>query len=545
MRVKVRIAVVFAFSISLSILLLACDVSAGGRGSLRFCPDPAESVPAADVNALQVDLIVRDRYLPGVPVLVRVQIVDANGVVDRDIWDANAVLSVSDDSGIEFSADRVALRNGLGCGLVTFTGGGDFGLTVSVGDLAKTVRLADWSDEPVHVVSGTLAESQTWSGVYRIAGGDLTIPAGVTLTLMPGTLVLIDGVTSGTDGMDIDVQGAIESLGTAASPVTFTASTPGSNWGELHHADAEPSIYRYTEIMQAGRSPKVGHSNSGPAVRASNSSLAFDYASLTDNAGKIMQATDGAELTFNHTLFARSIMGPEISGTSLLFEDGWIMEMRARDDADGIYIHSQRSGQQCRLVGSVIAGTDDDGIDTLGSNVRVEDCIVRGCKDKAISVYGGETTISRCLLVQNNLAPEDTTNASIAAKTFEGSTAVVNIDHTTLVATRTPGHLDVAIQSHNKCGVKTGTILYNVTNSIIDATEPVYVQAPYLESDVHIHYSDVIGREWPGEGNLTADPLFLDPEHNDYRLDVNSPCLGAASPDSNLPDLGYYQSSQD
>ncbi|MEN6575820.1 MAG: hypothetical protein ABFD90_05700 [Phycisphaerales bacterium] len=501
-------------------------------------------VSSADANTPRIDLIVRDSYLPGVPVLVRVQIVDSNGVVDRDIWDANAVLSVSGDSAIELSMDRVALCNGLGSGLVTFTGGGDFDLIVSVGDVAKTVRLVDWTDEPVQVVSGTVTESQTWSGVYHVAGGDLTIPAGVTLTLAPGTLVLIDGAVSGADGTDIDVQGAIELLGTATCPVTFTAFTPGSNWGELHHADAAPSTYRYTEIMQAGRSPKVGHSNSGPAVRASNSALTFDHVSLTDNAGKIMQASDGTELTFSYTLFARSVMGPEISGTSLLFEDGWIMEMRAKDDADAIYIHSQRSGQLCRMARSVVAGADDDGIDTLGSDVAIEDCIVRGCKDKAVSVYGGETTLSHCLLAQNNLAPEDTTNASIVAKTFEGSTAVVNIDHTTLVTTRTPGYRDVAIQSHNKYGVESGTILYNVTNSILDATEPVCVQAPYLESDIHISYCDLVGAEWPGLGNLTADPLFVDPEHGDYRLNPNSPCLGVASPDSNLPDLGYCQSSQ-
>ncbi|MEN6424575.1 MAG: right-handed parallel beta-helix repeat-containing protein [Phycisphaerales bacterium] len=502
-------------------------------------------VPPTDANTPEVSLIVRDSYLPGIPVLVRVQIVDSKGVVDRDICDANAVLSVSGDSAVGLSTDRVALCNGLGSGLVTFTGSGDFELTVSVGDVAKTVRLVDWTDEPVHIVSGTVTESQTWSGVYHITGGDLTISAGVTLTLSPGTLVLIDGAVSGTDGSDIDVQGAIESLGTATCPVTFTALAPGSNWGELHHADARPSTYRYTEIMQAGHSPKVGHSNSGPAVRASNSALTFDHVSLTDNAGKIMQASDGTELTFSYTLFARSVMGPEISGTSLLFEDGWIMEMRAKDDADGIYIHSQRSGQLCRLVRSVIAGADDDGIDTLGSDVEIEDCIVRACKDKAVSVYGGETTISRCLLVQNTLAPEDTTNASIAAKAFEDSTAVVNIDHTTLVTTRTPGHLDVAIQSHNKYGVESGTILYNVTNSILDATEPIYVQAPYLESDIRISYCSIVGVEWPGVGNLTADPLFVDPEHGNYRLDPNSPCLGMASPDSNLPDLGFHQSSRD
>ena len=530
MRLSIRAGVIVVFGI----------VSSG----LSLPHHTLADVPPAEANTPRIDLIVRDSYLPGVPVLVRVQVVDANGVVDRDVWDANAVLSVSGEMVVEPAVDRVTLCNGLGSELVTFTGGGDFDLTVSVGSLAKTVRLVDWTDEPVQVVSGTLAESQTWSGVYHVTAGDLTIPAGVTLTLSPGTLVLIDGAASGTDGTDIDVQGAIESLGVAASPVTFTAFTPGSHWGELHHANAQPSTYRFTEIMQAGRSPKVGHSNSGPAVRASNSILTFDQASLTDNAGKIMQASDGAELVFRSTLFARSVMGPEISGTSLSFDDGWIMDMRAKDDADGIYIHSQRAGQLCRLARSVIAGVDDDGIDTLGSDVEIEDCIVRSCKDKAVSVYGGETTIRRCLLGQNNLAPEDTTNASIAAKAFEGSTAVVNIDHTTLVTTRTPGFLDVAIQSHNKYGVETGTIRYNVTNSIIDATEPVYVQAPYRVSDIHISYCDVVGAEWPGVGNLADDPLFVDPAHNDYRLDANSPCLGTASPDSNLPDLGYYQSAQ-
>ncbi len=495
-----------------------------------------------DANAPGLRLIVRDSYLPGIPLLVRVEIAGPNGVVDREIWDANAVLAVSGNSTVGLSPNRFPLYNGLGSALVTITGKGDFTLTARVNGMEKTATLADWSGQPVRTAAGTLGRSQTWSGVYHVTG-DLVIRAGITLTLTPGTLVLIDGVASGTNGPDIDVEGSLQSLGTADSPVTFTAYASGLNWGELHFTGAKPSTFRYTEIMRAGRSPGAGHTGTGPAIRASKSALTFDHVSLADNAGKIMQTDSGTDLTFTSTLFTRSVMGPEITGTALLFENGWIIDMRNKDDADGIYIHDQGPKRVCTLTGSVIAGTNDDGIDTLGSDIVVQDCIIRGCKDKAVSVYGGETTLLHCLLVGNNLAPEDPTIAAIAAKSLEGKTATVNLDHTTVVATRAPGHVDAGIQSHNKYGVKKGTIRYNVTNSIVDATEPVSVQAPYLKSDIHISYSNIVGMAWPGIGNLNVDPQFVDPEHNNYRLRDTSPCLGKASPDSLLRDLGYYQSA--
>jgi hypothetical protein len=495
-----------------------------------------------DANVPRLALVVRDSYLPGVPLAVRVEVLRANGAVDRDIWDANAVLTVAGNSSVCLDPNRLTLYHGLGSGLVTVLGRGDFRLTVRVDGLEQTVALADWSDQPVHVVSGTLTRSQTWTGVYHVTG-DLTIPRDVTLTLEPGALVLLDGVSSGTAGTNIDVQGSIQALGTAGSPVTFTARAAGRNWGELHHDHAQASVFRYTEILRAGRSPGVGHTTSGPAVRVVQSALSFDHASLTDHTGKIMQAESGSELTFTHTLLARARMGPEIAGTSLRCEHGWILDMRNPDDADGIYIHSQQAGQTCRLTDMVIVGMDDDGIDTLGSTVIIEDTLVRGCKDKAVSVFDGQTTLRRCLLVRNNLAPEDPTIATVAAKSTEGATTIVTIDHTTLVATRAKDHVDAGIQSHNKYSVKKGRILYYVTNSIIDATEPVSLQAPYLASDVHITYSDVVGAGWPGPGNLAADPQFVDPSHDDYRLADTSVCLDAASPDSPLRDLGYYQST--
>ena len=506
--------------------------------------DGADWAPA-QTGDRTLNLIVRDSYLPGTPLLVRVEVLNDDGTVNRDWWDAVATLSVADNPGVSLSTKRVALYNGLGSAPVTVTGSSAFTLIANVNGLEAAKVLVDWSHQPIYEVSGGIARSQTWEGIYRITGGDFTIPAGVVLTLSAGTLVLIDGVSSGSGGTDVDVAGSIQSLGTADSPVTITAFRAGENWGELHHENAGPSTFRYTNITQAGRSPRVGHSNSGPAIRASNSAFVFDHSSLTDNAGKLMHVTSGSDLEFHNCLFARSIMGPEISRTALLFENSWITEMHANDDGDGIYINGQQAAQQCTLVHCVAANIDDDGIDTLNSDVTIHDCIVRDCRDKGISIYGGEVDISHCLIVENNKAPEDPTVATIAAKTVNGATAVVNIDHSTIVTWKTPGVLDVAIQSHNKYGVTSGKIIYNVTNSIIDATDPVDVQAPYLESDIFIDYSNVFGETWPGTGNLNTDPVFVDPAQHDYRLRENSPSIDAGDPaadpdpDMTTTDQGY------
>ncbi len=483
-----------------------------------------------------LNLVVRDGYLPEVPVLVRVELIDSSGAIRRDQWDAVAMLT-ADDPTVHAEPNRVHLYNGVGSALVTLSGGGDFRLTADVNGVMAAAPLVDRRSRRVHPVSGRLDRSATWRGVYHITGGDFTIAAGATLTLAPGTLVLIDGVAAGSDGTDIQVEGSIQSLGTPLAPVTFTAAQPGLNWGELRFVDAEPSTFRYTEIMRAGRSPRVGHSNSGPAIRAQGSAIVFEYVSFTDNAGKVMHATSGCDLVFRHCLLARSVMGPEIAGTALLFEDSWITEMHAADDADAIYIHSQQAGQQCLLSRGVIADVHDDGLDTLGSQVTMRDFIIRDCRDKGASVYAGTTTIDHCLIVENNTAPEDTTNAVVVAKAFENGTAEVNIDRTTIVATRRPGYTDVAIQSHNKYGVTSGSIVWHVTGSIINATVPVDVQLPYLAADVHIDYCGIADGVWPRLGNVFAPPLFMDAANHDYRLSAESSYLGAADDGA---DPGYY-----
>jgi len=495
-------------------------------------------------------LTVRDSYLPGVPVLVRVEALDASGDICRDLWDATAILSA--DNGVQMDVSAITMYNGLGTALITFTGGtGDFNLTATVGALQDTDDLRDMTGDAVTIVSGTLSDvsgTDTWSGIIHVTG-DVLVPTGHTLNIDAGTLVLLDGdpTPRSTVGVDIDVQGTINSLGSEDQPVSFTAFVDGAPWGEFHHDNASPSLYHYTHITQGGHSPGGGHTGHGPVFRPADSTIVFDYVTISDNRGKVMQSSGGSDITFLDSVMARSVSGPEIDNTALLMEDTFITQMwgvyredGTTDDDDGIYIHGQAAGQNVTLRRGVIADTDDDGLDTLHATVVVEDYIFRDMFDKGSSVFGGNVTFDGIISANNDIG--------ISAK--DGSHAEVHIDHATITG-NTWG-----IQAENKGGgMDNGVIEYFITNSIIYGNSEWAVRSDYALDPIIIDYSIVgpnwisdggyrgvpdephTGEVWPGTSNQNADPLFASPATGSYHLQAGSPALLAGADGK---DLGYY-----
>jgi len=70
--------------------------------------------------------------------------------------------------------------------------------------------------------------------------------------------------------------------------------------------------------------------------------------------------------------------------------------------------------------------------------------------------------------------------------------------------------------------------------------------------DPIVTYSDIQGG-WEGEGNIDADPMFVDPDNGDYHLQADSPCIDAGTltgappddiegnPRDEFPDMGAYE----
>ena len=75
---------------------------------------------------------------------------------------------------------------------------------------------------------------------------------------------------------------------------------------------------------------------------------------------------------------ARAVMGPELSGTSLLMEDTWSTEMFGANDNDGLYVHGMERkeesggerGDETLRQEPPHQGHDEDGVRQVQEEVR-------------------------------------------------------------------------------------------------------------------------------------------------------------------------------
>ena len=103
-----------------------------------------------------LELIARDSYLPGIPLLLRVELRDPDGSLHRQRWDATARIRIEGE-GASISPGEVLLRNGIGSVLARIEGTGELRLVISLDGEEITKELADLSGEQFAVMTGAAA----------------------------------------------------------------------------------------------------------------------------------------------------------------------------------------------------------------------------------------------------------------------------------------------------------------------------------------------------------------------------------------------------
>ncbi len=286
-------------------------------------------------------------------------------------------------------------------------------------------------------VSGTLTGANIWSGIIHVTG-DVTVPSGASLTINPGTHVLVDGTAGAGDttGKKIIINGTFSAPGTLASPISITAYDPATRWGQLAFSTNQPASLDFCLVSHAAHAATLGHTNKAPIFLVSSTSLTLRDCVVGESPGKAMFTSGATDITMQRTLITHTITGPELQdGTSLLCEDTNIQEILPTfresndlvpDDEDCLYIHNA-PGRSIIIRRCVFAMCGDDVMDNLAGPITVEDSILRQGWDKGISLLNNDLTISRTQIVD--------CDKGISFKSSVAATRTVAMDHCTITAT--------------------------------------------------------------------------------------------------------------
>ncbi len=337
------------------------------RGIPAWIPYPAINATAAELADAQLRILTPQNYPLGleIPVVAWIEKPDATAVR------ANALLTAPGHPAIQ-------LRRGAGSGFLAATNpAGVLNYPAAIPGIQtnKLINLESsttWTD-----VSGTLSGSVSWPANSRIAVlGNLSIPAGSTLSIGEGTIVKLNS------SVNITNDGHIFINGTEQQPVVFTPVSRAAPWGgflmrtSTGAVDATGAIFVSSGAQQTGF---PGHKpqqplfmlDRRPRLTLTNCAAIYMAGQFGHATGVATNAADPNWTVVNivHSLVQHCVTAGEWNGCDLKLLDSAIIEMPFVtpnfDDADedAIYFTSGKYEVRNCLIG----WSRDDGIDA-GSN---------------------------------------------------------------------------------------------------------------------------------------------------------------------------------
>jgi len=359
-------------------------------------------------------------------------------------------------------------------------------------------------------VGGTLTNHTTWTtnmGVI-IVRSNVVVPTNIVLTILEGTAIKL------TNNASIRaVGGVINILGTTSKKVGFSSWSGANLWAELSAQFGGSITIRHADI--AGGQVTV-YSN---AVGLLEDSYIHHYRLLSGGTiftSPILLTHFAGPVTVRRCHF-REYHETLLRNGLLLIEDCLFEDIHG----DGLDFDGASAGtilRRCTFRNGTSGNVDALDVGPDGSrgctNLLIESCLMFNFPlDKGVSI--GDFNTSHGIIVSNCLIYG--CNAGVAVK----DDCTAGIFNCTIV------DCGAGFTNYYKPDISAPTGGGRTTNSynniLWDNDRTIVVLNDGL---VVADHSDLGNTNWPGVGNIDADPLFLNPAERDYRLATNSPCRG-------------------
>lgn len=394
--------------------------------------------------------------------------------------------------------------------------------------------------ETVLPASGTLAADTVWTAAEgpRLVSGTLTVPAGLTLRIAPGTTVAFGS------GARLDVRGRLLAEGTAAAPIGLIRDWTGAaNWAGIAIRDTG------TQASRVAWAHFDGVGGSGVAnVRADNATLVLEHCTFTNTAVPYVDLVD-ASFNVRHNVFPPTSGIELIHGSGLpadgfgILQGNWFGGTSGYNDIID-FTGGNRPDAIVQFLDNTFAAGTDDGFDMDGTDAHIEGNVftnirqdaARSSTSNAVTTGGNGDDTSELTVVRNLFA-----NLDHALLLKDAGSAVFH--HNTVVGIRdnpadtAPGALITFYEARS--GVTSGRLADLAGNIIWDLVENRLATGFTNPPAALVATRNLLPGPLPdgaaGTGNLVEDPRFAAypgtitaaNARDALRLRPGSPALGA------------------